>query len=281
MWHFLFSTLNVGPRRWTSSHKCTLIITGVHRVALCFSEPAVSPLCVCVWVCTCLCVCSLLHVFRYMCWGLCVCPAGCVTARSSSVNIVLCSSSSSSSGSAVAARSPVYFLSWRTTSYQISRGCLRGPLSNHAPPQDVPPSFLEGRGASACSRWSAAKWTTHTTDCDGDGRWDRLLLWCGSDGCAWCLQRCAHAHSWWENTVFSSLLPWHPPYDREIRLLQWRLHDSTLEWSIDSTGGTSRSFAASCSVLGLLEHLSSLVKQMNVFCDWAAIENEKGGDKRF
>lgn len=53
-----------------------------------------------------------------------VCPCGCVC-RPSSLNIVLCSSGSSSSDSAVAARSTVYFPSWRTTSYQISRHCLR------------------------------------------------------------------------------------------------------------------------------------------------------------
>lgn len=48
----------------------------------------------------------------------------CVSVHSS-VNTVLCSSSSSSSGPAVAARSAVYFPSWWTTSYQISRHCLR------------------------------------------------------------------------------------------------------------------------------------------------------------
>ena len=82
--------------------------------------PVSSP---CMCICTCPSVCSLLNVCRYMCRRVqvCVCVDVC---RPSSVNIVLCSSNSSSLGSAVAAHSTVYFPSWRTTSYQISRHCL-------------------------------------------------------------------------------------------------------------------------------------------------------------
>ncbi len=84
--------------------------------------------------------------------------------RSSSVNIVLCSSSSSSSGSAVAARSTVYFPSWRTTSYQISRRCLlaRCPTMRSqriSRPLSSGPSYS---GASSCPRWLTPKWTSHT-----------------------------------------------------------------------------------------------------------------------
>lgn len=68
----------------------------------------------------------------------CVCVDVC---QPSSVNIVLCSSNSSSSGSAVAAHSTVYFPSWRTTSYQISRHCLRARCPTTRSPEE--PTFLQ------------------------------------------------------------------------------------------------------------------------------------------
>lgn len=64
---------------------------------------------------------SSLHLLLSVC-RVCVCVP---LSRPSSLNIVLCSSSRSSSGSAVAAQCTVYFPSWRTTSYQISRHCLQ------------------------------------------------------------------------------------------------------------------------------------------------------------
>lgn len=84
--------------------------------------------------CSFACICTC-HVSTFwMCAG--VCAAECErvdVCQSSSVNIVLCSSNSSSSGSAVATRSNVYFPSWRTTSYQISRHCLRAAVQPCAP----------------------------------------------------------------------------------------------------------------------------------------------------
>lgn len=76
--------------------------------------------------------------------------------RSSSVNIVLCSSNSSSSGSAVAARPTVYFPFWRTTSYQISRRWLLACCPTTHSRRIYRPL------SCACSWWLTAKWTTHT-----------------------------------------------------------------------------------------------------------------------
>lgn len=70
---------------------------------------------------------AFIHTHMWVCMCADTCAADCVSVDvcwSSSINIVLCSSNSSSSGSTVAARSTVYFPSWRTTSYQISRHCL-------------------------------------------------------------------------------------------------------------------------------------------------------------
>lgn len=94
-----------------------------------------------------------------MCAGICAgeCePLHVDVCRSSSVNIVLCSSNSSSSGSAVAARPTVYFPLWRTTSYQISRRWLLACCPTTHSRRIYRPL------SSACSWWLTARWTTHT-----------------------------------------------------------------------------------------------------------------------
>ncbi len=143
--------------------------------------------------------------------------------RSSSVNIVLCSSSSSSSGSAVAARSTVYFPSWRTTSYQISRRCLlaRCPTMRSqriSRPLSSGPSYS---GASSCPRWLTPKWTSHTTasfmhsiDSDCSNLCQNVFI---SSNVSVCLQRYSHTEQM-RHSVFSTS-PWQPPqlWQKEIR----------------------------------------------------------------
>lgn len=75
-----------------------------------------------IWV-FCVYICIPAFVRPWMCAGICAGERASVC-QSDSVNIVLCPSNISSSSSAVAARQTVYFPSWRTTSYQISRHCL-------------------------------------------------------------------------------------------------------------------------------------------------------------
>lgn len=99
-----------------------------------------------------------------MCAGTCAGECLCVC-WSKSVNIVLCSSNSSSSDSPVAARSTVYFPSWRTTSYQISRHCLLACCPTMRSQRISRPPFssrLSYSGASAHSWWLTTRWTTHT-----------------------------------------------------------------------------------------------------------------------
>lgn len=92
-----------------------------------------------------------------MCWQVWACVSVDVC-QSSSVNIVLCSSNNSSFCSAVAARSTVYFPSWRTTSYQISRHCFQARC----------PTTRSQRISRPLSCWPSASpwrltaiWTTH------------------------------------------------------------------------------------------------------------------------
>lgn len=111
----------------------------------------------------------------YMCWRVwvCVCVDVC---RPSSVNIVLCSSNSSSSGSAVAAHSTVYFPSWRTTSYQISRHCLRAccPTTRSRRISRLLSSGLSYRG-SAHSQRLTAKQATHISISDNNSICSELM----------------------------------------------------------------------------------------------------------
>lgn len=106
--------------------------------------------------------CVFLHIpkCRYMCWQVWVRVSVC---QSSSVNIVLCSSNSSSSYSAVAARSTVYFHSWRTTSYQISRHCFQARCPTTCSQRISRPLScrLSYSEASASPWWLTAIWTTH------------------------------------------------------------------------------------------------------------------------
>lgn len=116
----------------------------------------------CMYMHTRLSVCSALNVCRYMCRRVWVCLCVC---WSKSVNIVLCSSNSSSSDSPVAAHSAVYFPSWRTTSYQISRHCLLACCPTMRSQRISRPPFssrLSYSGASAHSWWLTTRWTTHT-----------------------------------------------------------------------------------------------------------------------
>lgn len=110
-----------------------------------------------------------------MCWRVwvCVCVDVC---RPSSVNIVLCSSNSSSSGSAVAAHSTVYFPSWRTTSYQISRHCLQAccPTTRSRRISRLLSSGLSYRD-SAHSRRLTAKQATHISISDNNSICSELM----------------------------------------------------------------------------------------------------------
>ena len=98
----------------------------------------------------------------------------------SSVNIVLCSSNSSSSGSAVAARSAVYFPYWRTTSYQISRHCLLAfcPTTRSQRISRLLFSRLSNSGASACSQRRRDSKLNHSHRCQTCWRWlQRGWVW--------------------------------------------------------------------------------------------------------
>lgn len=150
-------SINKKPAITTISVVCT---AKMMLLKYCFLAP-VSPLCLC--ICTRLSVCS---PPQYMCAGICAGERECVfvdVCPSSTVNIVLCSSSSSSFGSAVAACSTVYFPSWRTNSYQISRHCLRACCPTTCSQRISHPlsSGLAHSTASDHSWWLTALWATH------------------------------------------------------------------------------------------------------------------------
>lgn len=206
-----------------------------------------------------------------MCAGTCAGECLCVC-WSKSVNIVLCSSNSSSSDSPVAARSTVYFPSWWTTSYQISRHCLLACCPTMRSQRISRPPFssrLSYSGASAHSWWLTTRWTTHTAvrPCELYQQWlvvSQLTLregdvpdavWWADPGLSYAfLQRYPRNHIQSRCDCVFSLFPWQPPQLWQRDKGWWWLPQCGLLWVNMGLESHCRCLKQSCRVSKWLFH---------------------------
>lgn len=183
-----------------------------------------------------------------------------------SVNIVLCSSNSSSSCSAVAARSTVYFPSWRTTSYQISRHCLQVccPTTRSQRVSRLLFSRLSYRRpcSSTMTEWQRSEPLTPLSD-GARGGCSVDKCGCASRGVTgkpaartW-LRRHSRSHIHWadvtDDTMFFALLPWQHPQFWQLDkdqwwLSQWELYESI--WALMLSRDTWREALGRSNISG-------------------------------